>query len=213
MIKIQSTTAKIESKGGIILAGKIARKIGLGNIKSNLVKNAGAVIAMIFGIMVEGKKDFESIGEKRESLLFRAAMGLDNVYAKETVRLYMERMAPNADEIIRQLRESNVKIIKQGPLHGLWIDNRHYLPIDIDTTAMDNSKTKKEGVSRTYQGYDGYHPIIAYVGKEGYMLDCELRPGSQHCQKGTVEFIERVKEHPPFDYYAFHLTLCYPLCQ
>jgi len=25
---------------------------------------------------------------------------------------------------------------------------------------------------------------------EGYMLDCELRPGSQHCQKGTVAFIE-----------------------
>jgi hypothetical protein len=55
---------------------------------------------------------------------------------------------------------------------------------------MDNSKTKKEGVSRTYQGFDGFHPILAYVGKEGYMLDCELRPGSQHCQNGTVEFIE-----------------------
>jgi hypothetical protein len=59
---------------------------------------------------------------------------------------------------------------------------------------MDNSKTKKEGVSRTYQGYDGYHPILAYVGKEGYMLDCELRPGSQHCQNGTVSFIEGVTE-------------------
>jgi hypothetical protein len=59
---------------------------------------------------------------------------------------------------------------------------------------MDNSKTKKEGVSRTYQGFNGYHPILAYVGKEGYMLDCELRPGSQHCQKGAVSFIEGVKE-------------------
>ena len=58
---------------------------------------------------------------------------------------------------------------------------------------MDNSKTKKEGVSLTYQGYDGYHPITAYVGKEGYMLDGELRPGSRHCQKGTVGFIESVK--------------------
>jgi hypothetical protein len=35
---------------------------------------------------------------------------------------------------------------------------------------------------------------MAYVGKEGYMLDSELRPGSQHCQKGTGEFIEGVKE-------------------
>jgi hypothetical protein len=74
-------------------------------------------------------------------------------------------------------------------LHGLWIKGKRYLPVDIDTAAMDNSKTKKEGVSRTYQGYDGYHPIMAYVGKEGYMLDSELRPGSQHCQKGTAAFI------------------------
>jgi hypothetical protein len=60
--------------------------------------------------------------------------------------------------------------------------------------VLDNSKTKKEGVSRTYQGYDGYHPIFAYLGKEGYMLDCELRPGSQHCQKGTAEFIKGLLE-------------------
>jgi hypothetical protein len=26
------------------------------------------------------------------------------------------------------------------------------------------------------------------------MLDSELRPGSQHCQNGTVDFIKRVKE-------------------
>jgi hypothetical protein len=36
---------------------------------------------------------------------------------------------------------------------------------------------------------DGYHPIFAYLGKEGYMLDCELRAGSRHCRKGAVEFI------------------------
>ena len=194
MIKIQTTTEMIESKGGIIFAGKIARKIGLEKIKSSLVKNAGVVIAIMFGLMVEGKRDYESAGEKRRSILFQEAFGLPNMYAKETVRLYAERMAANADEIIIQLRESNVKIIKQGTLHGLKLDGNQYLPIDIDTTTMDNSKSKKEGVSRTYQGYDGYHPIIAYAGIEGYMIDCELRPGSQHCQKGTVEFIEKVKE-------------------
>jgi len=33
---------------------------------------------------------------------------------------------------------------------------------------MDNSKTKKEGVSRTYKGDDGYAPIAAYLGGEGW---------------------------------------------
>jgi len=190
VIKVETTTETIESKGGLILAGKIAKKAGLGAIKSLIVKNAGIIIAGMFGLLVEGKSDFESMGEKRGNLFFKEALGLPYVYAKETVRLYLGKMAEDADGIVEQLRESSAKIISQAPLHGLWIQGRHYLPVDIDTTAMDNSKTKKEGVGRTYQGFDGFHPIMAYVGKEGYLLDCELRPGSQHCQNGTVEFIE-----------------------
>jgi len=184
----------MESKGGLILVGQIAKKAGLCAIRSSFVKSAGSVIAVMFGLMTEGKKDFESAGEKRGSLFFKEAFGLPNVYAKETVRLYIEKMASEVGEVIGQLRESSARIIREAPLHGLWINGKCYLPVDIDTVTMDNSKTKKEGVSRTYRGFDGYHPIMAYAGKEGYMLDCELRPGSQHCQKGTVSFIEGVQE-------------------
>jgi len=182
----------IEGKGGLLLAGKIAMRAGIGAIESTVQKNAGAVLSIIFGIMVEGKKNFESTGEKRENLFFKEAFNLSYVYAKETVRLYVEKMIPDVEWILWQLKKSTVRIIKEAPLHGLWIKGKNYLPVDIDTTAMDNSKSKKEGVSRTYKGFDGYHPIIAYIGKEGYMLDCELRPGSQHCQKGTVVFISGV---------------------
>jgi hypothetical protein len=190
VIKIETTTETIESKGGMILAGKIALKAGLAQIKSAFVNNAATVIISLYGLMMEGKSDFESMGEKRESLFFKEALTLPVVYAKETVRLYLERMSTDADGVIEQLRESSAKIISQAPLHGLWIEGRHYLPVGIDTAAMDNSKTKKEGVSRTYRKFDGFHPIFAYIGKEGYMLDCELRPGNQHCQNGTVAFIE-----------------------
>jgi hypothetical protein len=190
VIKIQSTTETIESKGGLILAGKIAMKAGLAAIKSASANNAGIILTTLYGLMAEGKNDFESVGEKRGSLFFQEAFGLPRVYAKETVRLYIEKMASNADEVIGQLRESSCRIIKQAPLRGVRINGICYIPVDIDTTVMDNRKTKKEGVSWTYQGVDGYHPIIAYVGTEGYMLDCELRPGSQHCQNGTAAFIE-----------------------
>ena len=64
------------------------------------------------------------------------------------------------------------------------------VPVDIDVTPMDNSKSKKEGVSRTYKGFDGYAPMIAYIGTEGYAINFELREGKQHCQKGTVEFLQ-----------------------
>ena len=64
------------------------------------------------------------------------------------------------------------------------------VPVDIDVTPMDNSKFKKEGVSRTYKGFDVYAPMMAYIGTEGYAINFELREGKQHCQKGTVEFLQ-----------------------
>jgi len=209
VIKIKTTTEMIESKGGLLLAGKIAVMAGLAKIHSAAKKTAANIIISLFALMMEGKTDFERMAEKRGRLFFKEALGLDFVYAKETVRLYLEQMADDGEGIISQLRASAAKIICNAPLHGLRIEKKEYLPVDIDTVAMDNSKTNKEGVSRTYRGFDGYHPIMAYVGIEGYMLDCELRPGSQHCQNGTPEFIKgflpRLHSLPFDNRYLFRL--------
>ena len=67
-----------------------------------------------------------------------------------------------------------------------------HVPLDIDVFTMDNSGTKKKGVSRTYQGYDGYAPIAAYLALEGWLLEIEHREGSQHSQKNFVPFLARV---------------------
>ena len=50
----------------------------------------------------------------------------------------------------------------------------NYVPVDIDVSPMDNSRTQKDNVSRTYKGHDGYAPIFAYIGSEGYMLDLPI---------------------------------------
>nr|WP_230986832.1 hypothetical protein [Cohnella fermenti] len=54
-----------------------------------------------------------------------------------------------------------------------------------EKSFSDNSGTKKEGVSYTYKGMDGFAPMFAYLGQEGYGVNTELREGSQHCQNGT----------------------------
>lgn len=45
-------------------------------------------------------------------------------------------------------------------LRGMKIESsaleNGYVQVDIDVPPFDNSKTKKEGVSRTYKGFDGY---------------------------------------------------------
>jgi hypothetical protein len=66
------------------------------------------------------------------------------------------------------------------------------VPLDVDVFPQDNSNTRKEGVSRTCKNFDGYAPIAASLGMEGWCLESELRPGSQHGQAGFVVFIQQV---------------------
>jgi len=67
-----------------------------------------------------------------------------------------------------------------------------WLPVDIDTFAMDNSGTAKEGVGRTYAGVDGYCPVASYIGAHGFCLELKLRPGTQHSSKDTQDNLQRV---------------------
>jgi hypothetical protein len=55
-----------------------------------------------------------------------------------------------------------------------------------------NSGTKKEEVTRTDLGFDGYTPIAAYLGNEGWAIGLEWRPGSQHSASETEYFYERL---------------------
>ena len=48
--------------------------------------------------------------------------------------------------------------------------------LDI-VSPFDNSKTKKEGVSRTYKGVTVHALIFAYLGREGYQVNVEFREG------------------------------------
>src|SRR5439155_20108205 len=67
-----------------------------------------------------------------------------------------------------------------------------WLALDVDTFAMDNGGTAKDGVGRTYAGVDGYCPLATYLGSHGFCLELALRPGVQHSALETEFNFERV---------------------
>ncbi|MEZ0118701.1 UNVERIFIED_ORG: hypothetical protein ABRZ91_002658 [Heyndrickxia coagulans] len=73
----------------------------------------------------------------------------------------------------------------------VYAKDKPYIQVDLDVSPFDNSKTKKEGVERTYKGCDGYSPVFAYIGQEGHCLHVEMRKGNVHCQKVTPNFIKK----------------------
>lgn len=184
---VESTTEAVNSIGGIALVGKILERL---QFASNDIKHPH-ILKSIIGLISQGRTSFEEIALFRNDQFFRDSLGLKYVPAKETLRLYLEEMVNNShNEIDYEISRSVIQLIRSAQITPITIDDRKYIPVDIDTSPMDNSKSHKEGVSRTYKQFDGYHPIFSYIGSEGYMINTELRKGKQHCQKGTPEFLE-----------------------
>jgi hypothetical protein len=93
----------------------------------------------------------------------------------------------------KDIQQANVDMLREMHIEPTVLDNG-FVPVDIDVTPFDNSKSNKEGVSRTYKGFDGYAPIMAYIGTEGYLVNLELWIGKQHCQKETPDFLRETIE-------------------
>jgi hypothetical protein len=139
------------------------------------------------GLLSMGKNDFEAIDPFREDRFFREALGIAKVPSPEWLRQRIDA----SSETLRDLSgEISVRLLEraEAPITA----HAGYVRLDFDTFTMDNSGTQKEEVSRTYQDFDGYTPIAAYLGNEGWGVGLELRPGSRHSAFETEYFLERV---------------------
>lgn len=144
----------------------------------------GDVVAAAIGLLCLGKSDFNDIEAFREDEFFRLSLGLREIPSEPTLRQRLDAIRDACGAILRE--ESARMVRRRGkvtPCHGAWI------ALDVDVSPFDNSGTKKEGVSWTYKEVDGYAPIFAYLGEEGYLVHCQLREGKQHCQDGTPQFL------------------------
>lgn len=151
------------------------------------IKN-GDILLTYIGLLCQGKTEYEAVTEMKEDPeYYKMALGISYaIPSPETLRQRMDDIGSSLRDTILQ---ANVDMFQTYQIKPTPLENG-YVPVDIDVTPFDNSKTSKEGVSRTYKGYDGYAPMMAYIGAEGYLVNCELREGKQHSQKHTPEFLK-----------------------
>jgi len=148
------------------------------------------ILRSYVGLLTMGKSDFEAITDCRDDDHFSQSLGVARVPSAETLRQRLDEVAP----ALRPIADtSSVGFLKKARVTITPLDTGH-IPLDCDVFPMDNSKTRKEGVSRIYNGKDGYAPMAAYLGKEGWCLELELREGSQHSQDGFIAFLDRIIE-------------------
>ena len=194
---IEFTNERIISPSGLAIVGGMLGKSDLVKRLNRIpvdkqkrsqpqIKNGDIALTYV-GLLAQGKTEFEAVKEMTDDPeYYKNALGITRaIPSAETLRQRMDDIGDSRREDILQANISMFTAhgIKPNPLPcGLT-------PLDIDVSPFDNSKTSKEGVSRTYKGCDGYAPIFAYLGIEGFLVNAELREGKQHCQKGTPDFL------------------------
>jgi len=149
-----------------------------------IITNSDCVFAYI-GTLSQGKPAFEAVEEFRGDVFFADSLGIGQIPSTSIMRQRFDAAGTQFNEIIteeacRLLRNINAQVT---PCY------REFTALDIDVSPFDNSNTKKEGVSWTYKCFNGYSPIFAYLGEEGWCVNVEFREGSQHCQNNTPEFL------------------------
>lgn len=188
---------RLSSHSGLALIGALLNRTRLKERLSETVLpycrepkiSHSDIIYAVTGLMCLGKPDYDAIEPFRDNPFFTQSLGMSNCPSSATIRQRLEAVRMGFDTI---LKEESARAVNSTAVNitGVSTLKGELIPLDIDVSPFDNSKTKKEGVSRTYKGTDGFAPIFAYVAKEGYMSNLELREGKQHCQKDTPDFLK-----------------------
>jgi hypothetical protein len=146
------------------------------------------ILRSYVGLLVQGKSDFDAIENYRGDGFFKQALGITLLPSSPTLRQRMDAQAAKLFDHVPPLIEE----LLSGARTEYGLLPCGWLPLDVDTFAMDNGDTAKDGVGRTYAGVDGYCPLAAYLGTQGFCLELALRPGVQHSAKETEFNFERV---------------------
>ena len=194
---VKSGNEALTSHSGLALIGALLNNrtnleerlngVVLPDLSSPKIAHSDIVFSMT-GLISLGQPDYDAIEPFRGDDFFQTSLDLGTVPSSPTVRQRLDVVNGHFDTIIK---EESVSLIRNTArvITPVSTEKGRLIPLDIDVSPFDNSRTQKEGVSRTYKGHDGFAPIFAYLGREGYLVNTELREGKQHCQKGTPDFL------------------------
>jgi Transposase DDE domain group 1 len=193
-IRVTQLSYELTPTAGLALVGHHLKSIAsvLAEVDSALPVRSGVanadVVRSYLGLLVQGKSDFDAIENVRGDKFFKHALGIGLLPSSPTLRQRMDARAVALGGFVPAMIEHLLE--RSAPDYGVLPCG--WLPLDIDTFAMDNSGTAKEGVGRTYAGVDGFCPLAAYLGAYGFCLELSLRPGTQHSARHTEEDLRRI---------------------
>ena len=197
--KIETTNELITNETGLVLVGQLLNSLNIGNRVNHIQGCLTAqpeipnedIIKSYIGMTCVGYTHFDDIERFRNDMVFKNALEIKTVPSSSSLRTRLNGLEEEIEDILRMI---NGFFLRGCTITPIEINGEKFIPIDIDVSVLDNSKSKKEGVDFTYKKVEGYSPVFAYIGEEGYMLNCQLREGQRHSQYNTPEFLRTTLE-------------------
>lgn len=192
-LKLERGKEELCSTGGNHLCGHFLRAHAFAGLPANFQKRRSDAISdrdillTMTGMLCNSRTDFTDVNLYAHDTVFTRSFGIDELASESTLRQRLDELPGERSH--SALRQINQSLLSERSFTTVRAGHLDLVPVDIDVSPLDNSGSRKQGVSFTYKKHDGYAPIFAYIGSEGYMLEHELRPGKQHCQEGTPQFI------------------------
>lgn len=180
-LKLERGKEELISTGGNYLCGQFIRELAQAHLPKDFQsRKEGAisdreVLMTMTGMLCDGRSDFTNVKQYAGDTVFAQSFGIDQLPSEPTLRQRLDELPQERSHLA--LRELNESILAQRSFGSVQAGDLDLVPVDIDVSPLDNSGSNKQGVSFTYKKHDGFAPIFAYVGTEGYMLNHELRPG------------------------------------
>ena len=178
-IQVKQLDYELTPTAGLALVGHHLKTVApvLAELDAALPVRTGVatsdIVRSYLSLLVQGKSDFDAIENLCGDEFFKQAPGIGLLPCSPRLRQRMDAhglaLSGHVPPMIERLLAHHTP--DDGLLPCGW------LPLDIDTFAMDNGGTSKQGVGRTYAGVDGYCPLAAYLGAHGSCLELSLRPG------------------------------------
>lgn len=194
--------ARIVTMAGLTFVGAILEKAGFHEkcnelpVAANHPENqisCAAVFTSVIGMMCSGNPSFESSREyTNDKNFYQDALDIERIPSAERLRQRLDQAASEDEsmghDLCKSIQDMNMAVLRlpEVRISALPMGD---IPVDGDVTPYNESKSHKEGVSRTYKGFDGYSPMDFHIGTEGHFLNTEFREGKQHCQNGTPRCI------------------------
>ena len=158
---IEFSNERLITPSGLSLVGQMLGKSNFikkcnnmkvdGKRSQSQIKN-GDILFSYIGLLCQGKTSYDAINEMSDDPeYYKLALGITRaIPSAETLRQRMDGIGSSLRE---EILNANVAMFHTFHVQPSALESG-LVPLDLDVTPLDNSKTHKEGVAHTYKGFD-----------------------------------------------------------